>query len=123
VVQLRPYALRAQRQKIGFGRRDGCGDLLYEFFKMFAGLLRRMRLKQDVLASELMLRVFANVAFWLDAELVNEVLRRRRPQRALDFGLLPDIEGAFALFLGLGRIDHAVGVLGGVESALRIEHV
>ena len=82
-----------------------------------------MRLKQDVPAFEFALRIYPHVPIRLDAELVAEIFRRRLSERALDLGLRPDVEGALALLLRLGRIDHAVGVLGRVESALRIEHV
>ncbi len=69
------------------------------------------------------MRIFAYIAGRLDTEFVAEILRRLRPEQTLNLGLRPDVERALAFFQRLGRIDHAVGVLCGVEAAFRIEHV
>ncbi len=86
-------------------------------------ILGWLRLKQDVLAREFAPGILVNVTARLHAELVAELFCRRWPKHALDLRLGPDIESAFAFFLRLGRIDHAVGILGRVKASLRIEHV
>ena len=120
---MRPQFFRAPGEQLAPGVRDRSGNLLDRLLKVRRGLLGRVRLKQDVPAFEFALWIHAHVAVRIDAELVAKILRRGLSERALDLGLRPDVEGALALLLRLVRIDHAVGVLGRVESALRIEHV
>ncbi len=125
VVQMRTDAFGARLQQ------DVCGAVAAPparrprgWSKCCAVSSTRVRLEQNVPAGELAVRI-----------VVARCRRRARrsgsrtsraagsPSSVVGSRRAPDVERAFALLVGMRGIDHAVGILGRVEAAVRVGHV
>src|SRR5947209_8773179 len=105
----------------GFGK--GRGNRGFTGFEVMRGLGDGVGLEQNIAARELAMRIVTYVSIDLNSVAITEPARRRLSEDGFNLGLSPDIEGAFALFVWMRGIDHAVGIFGGKESALRMSHV
>ena len=78
---------------------------------------------KDVLTLKLLVRVGQYVSCRTYAIVRNEKLRTLFSNDLFNLFLGPDVENSFALLLRMRWVDHAVGILGGVETALGVGHI
>ena len=76
-----------------------------------------MRPIENVAARELAVRIFVDVAVFLDPESIAEHRGVPFPKSRDQFFPAPEVERAFPFLIGTRRIDHTVCVLCGIEAA------
>jgi hypothetical protein len=76
----------------------------------------------NVAAGELAVGVLGDVAFVLAAVAVGEPFGTLGAE-GVEFGVGPDVEGAFGLLVGLGGVGGGIGVFGGVEAAFGVGEI
>ncbi len=95
----------------------------FVFAKMPRRLLHRVRGEQNILSSELVVRVVGYVAVPFHSVAVRELGGALFPQQLLELLPRPYIERPFRFFVRIACVGRAVGILGGIERAFRSRHV
>src|SRR5690242_10269972 len=114
---MRPNAVFAGFKEEPPRVRDAGAYLVERSAEMRRRFFERVRLVQNVPASELVMRIVPDVASGFDAVTIREPGAGRLAGDGANLVRGPDIKRAFAFDRRLRRVNDTVRILGGVESA------
>src|SRR5258708_21734878 len=118
-----PHTLGARFEQSWLGRGKRASDFLETPIEVMRRLFERVRLKQDIEAGELPMRIVPDVARRLHAVTESKPLGALFAQQFRHLAPRPDVEEALAFLVWPRCVGGAVGILRRPESTFRGRHL